>query len=738
VVRLPYGLGRAPFAVPWAWHDNGLVGEARSAGQARRTEDVRATVVAWVAWALVVLLSAASVALHILDGARSWAAEYGIPGASIAVPLAFASVGALVASRRRRNAVGWIFLAAGFSWALAAAAQQYAIGAVFVRPGTLPAGLVAAWLGSWAFLPDVGLLAIFLPLLFPNGDLPSPRWRTFAWVIATVAVAALVIDAIPPASLAVADNGALQNSTMLSSSQDLLTNIAGLLQLVLSGAAVAAVTGMIMRYRRSGYELRQQLKWFLFAGAILALALVATFFASAPGSAASDVASAFFVAAALGLAAATAVAIFKYRLYDIDVVISRTLVYSSLAAFITTVYVGIAVGIGTLIGSGGKPNLGLSILATAIVAVGFQPVRERVQRVANRLVYGQRATPYEVLSQFSGRVAESYASDDVLPRMARVLAEGTNADLAEVWLRSDDALQRAAVFPLQPSVPVAVHLNGTAELALPGADRSVVVRHQGEVLGALTVSKRRGESITPIEIKLMDDLAHQAGLVLKNVGLTADLQARLVDLRASRQRLVAAQDDERRRLERNLHDGAQQHLVAIKVKLGLAEMLAMRDPEKAKAAVAELKHDADEALETLRDLARGIYPPLLADKGLPTALQAQARKATLPVTIEADGVGRYHQDTEAALYFCTLEALQNIQKYAQASRAVVRLCEDGDRLSVEVVDDGGGFDVSTSIRGNGLTNMEDRLDALGGRLRIVSSPGHGTTVKMTLPADFDV
>ncbi len=733
MVGLPVRLGRAPFAAPWAWHDNALVGDPRSDGPTRRTDDGRATVGASVAWALVFLLSAATVLLHILDGARSWAGEYGIPGASIAVPLAFASVGALVASRRHRNAVGWIFLAAGFSWALAAAAQQYAIGAVFVRPGTLPAGLVAAWLGSWAFVPVVALLGIFLPLLFPNGDLPSPRWRIFAWMIAMVAVAALVMDAIPPASLAVADNGELRNSTMLSSSQDLLTNVAGLLQLVLSAAAVAAVTGMIRRYRRSDDEQRQQLKWFLFAGAILALALIATFFASTPGAASSDVASAFFVAAALGLAAATAVAIFKYRLYDIDVVISRTLVYGSLAAFITAVYVGIAVGIGSLVGSGGKPNLGLSILATAIVAVGFQPVRERLQRIANRLVYGKRATPYEVLSQFSERVAESYASEDVLPRMARVLADGTNADLAEVWLRSGELLQRATAFPMQPSAPAGVHLNGAGDVAIPATDRTVVVRHQGEVLGALTVTKRRGEAITPIEVKLMDDLAHQAGLVLKNVGLTSDLQARLVDLRASRQRLVAAQDDERRRLERNLHDGAQQHLVALKVKLGLAEMLATRDPERARAAVVELKQDADEALETLRDLARGIYPPLLADKGLPTALQAQARKATLPVTVEADGIGRYPQDTEAALYFCILEALQNIQKYAHASHATVCLDERGERLTAEVADDGRGFDATTTARGNGLTNMEDRLEALGGTLEIASTPGQGTSLRAMLP-----
>jgi len=372
-------------------------------------------------------------------------------------------------------------------------------------------------------------------------------------------------------------------------------------------------------------------------------------------------------------------------------------------------------------------------VATAIVAVGFQPVRERLQKVANRLVYGKRATPYEVLSQFSERVAESYASDDVLPRMARILSEGTSAELAEVWLRSGGELRRAAAFPADSAIPAAVELSGIAELSIPTADREVVVRHQGDVLGALTATKRRGESLTPIEIKLMDDLAHQAGLVLKNVGLTADLQARFDDLRASRQRLVAAQDDERRKLERNLHDGAQQHLVAIKVKLGLVEMLLTRDPEKASATIVALKGDADEALETLRDLARGIYPPLLADRGLAVALQSQAAKATLPVHVDADGVGRYPQEIEAALYFCTLEALQNVQKYAQASNATVRLREDGGQLCVAVTDDGRGFDATVAVRGAGLTNMEDRLEALGGTLLIEASPGHGTMLRATVP-----
>jgi signal transduction histidine kinase len=268
---------------------------------------------------------------------------------------------------------------------------------------------------------------------------------------------------------------------------------------------------------------------------------------------------------------------------------------------------------------------------------------------------------------------------------------------------------------------------------MPGTDRAVEVRHQGELLGALTVTKRRGESLTPVEENLLQDLAAQAGLVLKNVGLTAELLQRLQELRASRQRLVAAQDEERRRLERNLHDGAQQNLVALKVKLGLAEALAEKDPARAREVVAQLKGDVDDALETLRDLARGIYPPLLADKGLGAALESQARKATLPVTVEAEGIGRYPQGIEAAVYFCVLEALQNVQKYAQATSATVRILASEDKLTVMVDDDGRGFDTRSTRRGSGLQNMEDRLDALGGAIEVVSAPGSGTTVTTRVP-----
>jgi signal transduction histidine kinase len=245
---------------------------------------------------------------------------------------------------------------------------------------------------------------------------------------------------------------------------------------------------------------------------------------------------------------------------------------------------------------------------------------------------------------------------------------------------------------------------------------------------ARSLPKPPSEPVAPAEEKLLSDLASQAGLMLRNVRLTAELQARLVDLRASRQRLVSAEDQERRRLERDLHDGAQQQLVALAVKQRLAEGLVRRDPDKAAQMLAGLQADTAEALENLRDLARGIYPPLLADKGLPAALEGHARKVHLPVTVDADGLGRYPQEIEAAVYFCCLEALQNIVKYSEASHVSVNLSTEAGQLTFSVTDDGKGFDPASMSPGSGLQGMADRMEALGGSLEVRSEPGTGTTV----------
>ena len=267
----------------------------------------------------------------------------------------------------------------------------------------------------------------------------------------------------------------------------------------------------------------------------------------------------------------------------------------------------------------------------------------------------------------------------------------------------------------------------------------MAVRHQGELFGALSVTKPGNETLTPTEEKLMADLGRQAGLVLRNIRLTAELRARLEELRASRQRIVAAGDEERRRLERNLHDGAQQELVALKVQLSMAEDMADElegDTEPLLELLAKIKSQTGDAVESLRDLARGIYPPLLQAEGLRVALGAQARKSPLDIEVEAENLRRYPQEIEAAIYFCCLEAFQNAAKYAGNCSVLATLKEEDGWLRFDIKDNGCGFDAGSAERGMGSRNMADRMASLDGTLTISSTKGEGTTVtgKVPLPA----
>jgi signal transduction histidine kinase len=295
--------------------------------------------------------------------------------------------------------------------------------------------------------------------------------------------------------------------------------------------------------------------------------------------------------------------------------------------------------------------------------------------------------------------------------MAQVLGMGLGADAAAVWFVTGSDLQPAAIWPGGAAAPT---------------DHLVEVVERGEHLGAISVSMPAADPLSPSGERLMADLASQAGLVLRNV--------RLIDeLRSSRRRLVAAQDDERRKIERNLHDGAQQQLVALAVQLKLARSILDRDPAKAGELLDTLQVAAADALEDLRDLARGIYPPLLADKGLPAAIEAQARKAALPVAVDSDGIGRFDPDVESAVYFSCLEALQNVAKYADATAAHIALRDGSGELRFEISDDGRGFDPAATSYGTGLQGIADRLAAIGGTLQVSSEPGRGTTVVGLVP-----
>jgi signal transduction histidine kinase len=702
-------------------------------GMTRRTTSA----LAWSLAAASLLISAGTALLV----AANWRTVHSLNDAhtiEIVIPLSFAIVGGLIASRQPTNAIGWFFLVAGMFSGIPGLVDEYAAHSPVSGAGSLPGGIWMVWLGSWiiTLVYPAGAAALIL-LLFPTGRF-VPRWtRLLLWFAVPITAAQVIISMFDTTVQVSGTSHSFPNPLAIPAVHA-FSSSASAPPIYLGGLAVLLVASIspFFRLRRSTGDERQQLKWFAYAVAATVFANVAvvliTFAVTSPFF---DNLGTAIITLGFGVAlpGSAALAILKYRLYDIDVVISRTLVYGLLAAFITAVYLGVVVGVGALVGTGGRANLLLSLAATAVVALAVQPVRSRLQRFANRVAYGRRATPYEVLSSLSTGLADAFGGEELLSRMARVLAQGTGADSLRILVRAGHHLEQAAAWPVGTPALEPLPVTGQVMPPIPDADRAIPVRHQGELLGAIGLAKRNGEGLKPIEEQLLEDFAGQAGLVLRNAGLTVDLQARLRDLRASRQRLVAAQDHARRRLERNLHDGAQQNLVALKIKLGLAETLARKDPDKAAEMIHQLKFDTDETLETLRDLARGIYPPLLADQGLVAALEGQARKATVAVEIAANGIDRYTQDIEAAVYFCVLEALQNVQKYAGAKSVAIQLGQQDSTLAFEVIDDGAGFDPGSTRRGAGLQNMEDRLDALGGSLEVSSKPGGGTHLRGQVP-----
>lgn len=580
------------------------------------------------------------------------------------------------------------------------------------------------------FTVVAALAYVFALLIFPDGR-PVPRAPAAVLIVAYSGLAG-VIALI-----------ALRNADSRTAS---LVTVFGVV------APLAGVVSQAYRHQRPLHPIERQqsrlLFWALTPALAVSLVALATGLQSTGGSEFEGrellvlpvTLFRVFQPVFLLIPAALLVGIFRFRLWDVDKLISRALVYTVLAGFVSAVYVGVVVGLGTLLGGtgAGAGNVPLSIGATLLVAIAFDPVKSRVQRLVNRLVLGARATPYEVLSSLAERMGESVPTDELLNRMARVLAEGTGAVRADVWLKVGDELRpTASWWTAELPTPVVHQVTGLGLPEISEVTRAVGVRHQGDLYGALSVTLPPGEDLTLPEEKLLRDLAGQAGLVLRNLRLTSELLQRLEELKSSRQRLVSAQDEERRRLERNLHDGAQQQLVALKVHLSLAEGLANRLGEGGKPLVellGQVKSQAGDALQELRDLARGIYPPLLAAEGLPSALASQARKSSLEVEIHAGDVGRYSQDIEAAVYFCTLEALQNASKYAGDDCHVdIELSEAGGVLEFVVRDNGRGFDPATRTVGAGCTNMSDRIEALGGTFEIRSTPGHGTEVRGRMP-----
>ncbi|MGZ8578932.1 MAG: histidine kinase [Actinomycetota bacterium] len=626
--------------------------------------------------------------------------------------LAFPAVGFFVLGRRPDARIAWLMLSMGVGLAIFGPLSAYGM---FAIARGMPLGSEALALGSPGWVPFIAISGYIL-LLFPDGHLPSPRWRWFAWACGIGLALVIVWIWFYPGDFADSGYPDVANPFGVEALAPVL-EVFGVLLLAAPLLIVGGFVGLVVRLRRTTDDVvRHQVRWITYVAALIAGLFAISFIPGVGNEAWDSVIQNLATLLFISIPFIVGIAILQYHLYDIDVVIRKTVVYVVLAVLLLGVGLAlVAVAVATASVFSSSVNSGrLDLFIGIVIGALIWPLRRLAIRIADRIVFGRRASPYEVLTDFGDRLAGTYAADDVLPRTARVLGEGVGADRTRVWLSVGEGL-----------VPVATWSRDGVDPDGPD-DHRADVRHQGELLGALSVTMPPNDPMDPAKEKLVGDLAAQCGLLLRNVRLVEEL-------RASRRRLVAAQDEERRKLERNIHDGAQQQLVALAVKSRLARGSTERDPAKTAELLTQIEQETQQALDDLRDLARGIYPPLLADKGLASAIEAQCRRSPLPVTVSADGIGRFPSDVEAAVYFSVLEALQNIAKYAHATEATVSLSHAGGQLTFEVSDDGRGFDLATTGHGTGLQGIDDRLGALDGTLHVESSVGVGTRLVGRLP-----
>ena len=610
-----------------------------------------------------------------------------------------------------------------------------------LSPAELPlAAAILLWPGRWSWLGAIFLFATIATLRFPDGRLLGPRWR---WVERASGVAI----GVPAIMLAV-----LWFPTSTFSSESESAQTAALIEgLSLSAClvlAIVSVASLVLRYRRGTGELRSQVRLAVFG-------ILCIFVLSLPGvvveillggagasgtlKAASDLEPLIDAISFTVLVGSFAVAIARFRLYDVDVIISKTATYFVLAVLIAAVYVGLVVGVSSLIG--GRSSFWLSIAATTVIAIAFQPVRRIVQAAANRMVFGHRASHYETLARFSKRAVDS-SDDELIARVPRLIVDGTSAASATLWLRSDDGFLVAGSWPdLAPGPDPECGPGHTERAALdgerfsdPAADRSIPISHDDELLGGLSVVVARGEKFTPRDESLLADLAAGLSLALRNARLTSSLRERVAELEASRQRVLTATDEARQALERDLNLGPQQQLLALKQDIAsTCHQAGEVGADKLATMLAGLKNDTETAIDTVSGFASGIYPPVLREQGPATAIIDQTLGGPIAVAVDDRGLRRHSPEAESAIYFAVLEALQNAAKHAEATSAAVTFSEVDQTVVFDVRDDGCGFDVDKVLSGGGLSGLRDRLDTVRGRVSIVSNLGRGTTVTGSVP-----
>ena len=700
----------------------------------------------WLTWSVCAVCVALIVLALLLDfftddsftggGSISWVKLPHSPGPAFAVltgmlSLVFPAVGAIIASRLPTNPIGWIFCGVGLLYTMQRFTQAYADYALLVN-FAFPGGEYMAWFSRLVDVTGLVLAGVFVMLLFPDGSLPSRRWRIVAWtavcgVVLTALYAAFYPDDVGTAAHVQNPFGWVGVIGGALTTYDFL-NASGLIgETLLLTSSLAAICSLALRLHRAWGDERQQLKWFFYAAvpAALCFSIVLLSFVVVDYTQLlfgtplipfwlNYFDSILYVAAfaLLVVPIFTYIAIVRHHLYDIDVVINRTLVYGALSACVVGIYVLAVVALGALFQAQG--NLPVSLLATALVAVLFQPLRSRLQRGVNRLMYGERDDPYAVISRLGRRLEATLAPEVVLPTLVETIAQALKLPYAAILLNEGEGFRTAATYgsPL-------------------GEPETLPLVYQREEIGRLVLSPRApGETFSDADRSLLEDLARQAEVAVHAVTLTTDLQH-------SRERLVATREEERRRLRRDLHDSLGAQLAGLNVQAGALRRLIPTDPDAADELVVELRDELRSAIADIRRLAYDLRPPALDDLGLAEALRrlaerygSEAEQLSVLVEVPQD-LPDLPAAVEVAVYRITQEALTNVSRHARARTCVVRLAMDED-VALEIVDDGIGIPAQRSA-GVGLSSMHERASELGGSCVVQSVPNGGTQVLVRLP-----
>jgi len=607
--------------------------------------------------------------------------------------LTLPSMGALVAVRRPAHPVGWLLLGgAVLVFDLTAVGR---IGEDLASPGGSIGPEALVWLSGLSFVGLV-VLGVHVPLRFPDGRLPSPAWRRWERIAHLGTAVFLIPLLFAPGPLAEHDD--VVNPFGVEALDPVEGALSGLGFALVLLAGAAALASLVVRWRRGGAQVRQQLRWLILAAGLVVAAVLFLWVNPLFGVSQDTAALAQGVAMLVVLPAAIGVAILRHGALDIDVLVRRSLVYGALWLGIAAVYLGVAIGFG--VAAGQRLPVGAAVILTVLATVAFSPARRWLLEIADRRVFGSRPTPPQLIAGLGGQLGRASEPREIAASLAQAVRAGLRARWVEVHVAG-------------PTAIVAGEPEGEPELTVP-------IVHGGERLGTLRCGPREDTgSLAEADLELVQALAAHTGLALHSAALAA--------------RLVEANETERRRIQRNIHDGAQQQLVALMARLGIARQ-QLRGTGAEPTLVA-LQHELRAIMEDLRALAQGIHPSVLSDGGLIEAVTQRCDSVPLPVTLEVGGglAGRRLSDeTEGAGYFLVSEALANVLKHSRASGVVVQVRDDRGHLAIEVADDGVGFDVAAAV-GGGLGALADRLAALGGTLDVTSAEGAGTRVRGRLP-----